>query len=193
MRKTDLPKTTSISKLFSQDINFRDWHFFLRVLTFAVLKNKTRWGFFFKMSLYEDIGKFVLFCLKRSVRKEVKKQISHLTFERNDHWKFLTLFSSYGSLEKINTHFKKSLNYLRDSEFKILIWSKISDSFISNKVIMKLAFCTKKFNELLEFMYFYKEIVNSFEAMRKNQTRGSKAPCILTVIGRIMFWIWLVF
>ena len=52
---------------------------------------------------------------------------------------------------------------------------------------MKLAFCSKKFNELLEFMYFYKEIVNSFEAMRKNQTRGSKAPCILTVIGRICF------
>ena len=36
------------------------------------------------------------------------------------------------------------------------------------------SFFSRKFNELSEYIYFYREIVNSFGAMRKNPTRGSK-------------------
>ena len=36
------------------------------------------------------------------------------------------------------------------------------------------SFFSRKFNELSEYIYFYKGIVNSFGAMRKNPTRGSK-------------------
>ena len=45
------------------------------------------------------------------------------------------------------------------------------------------------FQNLYLYLYCYKEIVNSFEAMRKNQTVGSKVPYIFTVIGRVIFWI----
>ena len=31
-----------------------------------------------------------------------------------------------------------------------------------------------EFNELSEYIYFYREIINSFGAMRKNPARGSK-------------------
>ena len=37
---------------------------------------------------------------------------------------------------------------------------------------MKLAFYSRKLNEVSECISFYREIVDSFEAMRKNPTRG---------------------
>ena len=39
---------------------------------------------------------------------------------------------------------------------------------------MKLTFYSRKFNERLEHIYCYREIDDSFEAMRKNPTHGSK-------------------
>ena len=47
------------------------------------------------------------------------------------------------------------------------------------KVVMKLTFCSRKFFDLSEHIYFYREIVNSFEAMRKSPSRSSKGPYIL--------------
>ena len=46
---------------------------------------------------------------------------------------------------------------------------------------MKLAFYRRKFNVLSEYIYFYWEIVNSFEVISKNPTCGSKIQCIIKV------------
>ena len=50
---------------------------------------------------------------------------------------------------------------------------------------MNFTFYVRKFNELSEYIYFYGETVNNFEAMRKIPTVVLRADVSLTISGEI--------
>ena len=104
------------------------------------------------------------------------KQVTKIGLPKETyHWKLLTWFWSCNSLGKINTNFKKNVSYLWDLELKNpYLVEHFLPSDLRQSNLETYTFYSRKFTEISEHIYFYREIVNSFEAMRKNPTRGWK-------------------